>query len=332
MAIFITKQDYIKRMPLDTFRRQKRNTRGVTGVKPKEEDDLQHFFTANMHDRLLVFTNRGQVYSVEVMDLPEGGRAARGMAMVNILPIGQDETVTTVIPVATFSEDSYLIMLTHQAYIKKVQMSDLANIRRNGIIAITLNDGDELGWVRPSAGTADVMIGTGDGMCIRYSEAELRPMGRSARGVRAITLREGDKIVGFDVIDPNEQAHALIVTNDGFGKRVKLAEFRQQGRGGIGLIGTKFKNAESRMASLRVVRPGDGVMIATVNGVIVRQQVDNISAQGRMATGVRIQQLGEDDQVGSVTPLVEPIIEGGDFDLAGDDPDLNSEPSTEDSV
>jgi len=312
MAIFITKQDYIKRMPLDTFRRQRRNTRGVTGVKPKEEDDLQHFFTATMHDRLLVFTNRGQVYSVEVLDLPEGGRAARGTALINILPIGQNETVTAVIPVSSFAEDSYLIMLTHQAYIKKVQMSDLANIRRTGIIAITLNDGDELGWVRPSNGKADVMIGTGDGMCIRYSEAELRPMGRTARGVHAITLREGDKIVGFDVIDPNEQAFALIVTNDGFGKRVKLDEFRQQGRGGIGLIGTKFKNAASRMASLRVVRPGDGVMIATVNGIVVRQQVDNISAQGRMATGVRIQQLGEDDQVVSVTSLVEPNVEEGE--------------------
>jgi DNA gyrase subunit A len=318
MAIFITKQDYIKRMPLDSFKRQRRNTRGVTGVKTKEEDDLQHFFSANMHDRLLVFTNRGQVYSVEVLDLPEGGRTARGLAIVNLLPIGQNETVTTVIPVSTFAEDSYLIMLTHQAFIKKVQMSDFANIRKSGIIAITLNEGDELGWVRPSNGKADVMIGTGDGMCIRYSEEELRPMGRAARGVRAITLREGDRIVGFDVIAPNEEAYALIVTNDGFGKRVKLDEFRQQGRGGIGLIGTKFKNAQSRMASLRVVRPGDGVMIATAGGIVVRQEVDKISAQGRMATGVRIQQLSEEDQVVSVTPIVEPTVEGSEGEASPD--------------
>jgi DNA gyrase subunit A len=312
MAIFITKQDYIKRMPLDTFRRQKRNTRGVTGVKTKEEDDLQHFFIANMHDRLLVFTNRGQVYSLEVMDLPEGGRTARGLAIVNLLPITQDETVTPVIPVAKFDDDHYLVMLTHQAFIKKVQMSELSNIRRSGIIAITLNEGDELGWVRPSNGKADVIVGTGDGMCIRYSEDELRPMGRSARGVRAITLREGDRIVGFDVIEPNAGAHVLVVTTDGFGKRVSLDEFRQQGRGGIGLIGTKFKNAQSRLASLRVVKLGDGVIIATANGIVVRQQVDNISAQGRMATGVRIQQLEEADQVVSVTPLVEPEIDSTD--------------------
>ncbi|HEY9679762.1 MAG TPA: DNA gyrase subunit A [Drouetiella sp.] len=311
MAIFITKQDYIKRISLDTFKKQRRNTRGVTGVKTREEDDLQHFFTAKMHDRLLVFTTKGTVYSLEVMDLPEGGRTARGLALVNLLPIGQDESVTTVIPVSTFAEDSYLIMLTHKAFVKKVQMSEFSSIRKSGIIAITLNEGDELGWVRPSSGKADVLIGTGDGMCIRYSEEELRPMGRSARGVRAITLREGDKIVGFDVIEPGTEAesHVLVVTTDGFGKRVKLDEFRQQGRGGIGLIGTKFKNAASRLAALRVVMPREEVMIATMNGIVVRQLTDDISAQGRMATGVRIQQLGEDDQVVSVTPLVEPDAE-----------------------
>jgi DNA gyrase subunit A len=317
MAIFITKQDYIKRIPLDTFKRQKRNTRGVTGVKTREEDDLKHFFCANTHDYLLVFTSKGLVYSVEVMDLPEGGRTARGLPIVNVLPIGQDENVTAVIPVSEFDEERYLIMLTHHAFIKKVQMSDFANIRRSGIIAITLNDNDELGWVRPSNGTADVLIGTSEGMCIRYSEEELRPLGRTARGVRAITLREGDKIVGFDIVEPNSDVYALVVTTDGFGKRVHLDEFRQQGRGGIGLIGTKFKNAQSRLAALRVVKPRDGVMIATANGIVVRQQCDQISAQGRMATGVRIQQLAEDDQVVMVTPLVEVNIEGG-LDNAGE--------------
>lgn len=310
MAIFITRQDYIKRLPLDSFRRQRRNTRGVSGVKTREEDDLQHFFIANMHDRLLVFTNRGQIYGLEVMDLPEGGRAARGLALVNLLPIGQNETVTTVIPVSSFKEGNFLVMLTHQGYIKKVEMSEFESIRRSGIIAITLSERDQLGWVRPSNGKADVIIGTGDGMCIRYSEEELRPLGRSARGVRAITLREGDRIVGFDMIDDsNKDAHILVVTNDGYGKRVSLDEFRQQGRGGIGLIGTKFKNAQSRLASLRVVKHGDEVMIATVNGIVVRQKVDAISAQGRMATGVRLQQLEEKDQVFSVTPLVEAKVE-----------------------
>lgn len=306
MAVFITTQNYVKRIPLDSFKRQRRNTRGVTGVKTKDEDDLAHFFVANMHDRLLVFTSQGQVYGLEVMDLPEAGRSARGLALVNLLPIKQDETVTTVIPVSTFSESSYLVFLTQQAYIKKVQLSDFSNIRRSGIIAITLNEGDHLGWVRMTEGKHDVIIGTSEGMCIRYSEDELRPMGRSARGVRAITLREGDSIVGFDVTEASEDAYVLVVTNDGFGKRVKLDEFRQQGRAGMGLIATKFKNAQSRLASLRVINPGDQIVIATANGIVVRQSVDDISAQGRMATGVRIQQLGEDDEVVSVSPIVEP--------------------------
>ncbi len=319
MAVFITKQSYIKRVALDSFRKSRRNTRGVTGVKAKDEDDLQHFFSANMHDRLLVFTNKGQVYPLEVMDLPEGGRNARGLALVNLLSIAQDETVTAVIPVSTFNDDNFLVMLTNQAYIKKVPLSDFSNIRRSGIIAISLNEGDELGWVRPSNGKCDAIIGTSDGMCIRYSEEELRPMGRPARGVRAITLREGDKIVGFDVVEPKDDCFILVVTNDGFGKRVKLEEFRQQGRGGIGIIGTKFKNASSKLASLRVVWHGDGVMIATANGIVVRQQVDDISAQGRMATGVRIQQLGEDDSVVSVTPIVEPADLGDKSEDGGKD-------------
>ncbi len=316
MAVFITKQDYIKRISLDSFRKQRRNTRGVSGVKTRDEDDLQHFFAASMHDRLLVFTNRGQIYPLEVMDVPEGGRTARGLALVNLLQIRPDETVTTVIPVSSFDPDSYLIMLTHQAYIKKVQMSEFANIRKSGIIAITLNDGDELGWVRPSQGKSDIIIGTGDGMCIRYSEEELRPLGRSARGVRAITLREGDRIVGFDALETFDDTYLLVVTNDGFGKRIRLEEFRQQGRGGIGLIGTKFKNASSRLASLRVVRPGDEMIIATANGVVVRQQADAISIQGRMATGVRMQQVGEDDVVVSVTPILESSLED-EKDLEG---------------
>jgi DNA gyrase subunit A len=329
MAVFITKQDYVKRVPLDTFKRQRRNTRGVAGAKMKEEDDLQHFFTANMHDKLLVFTNRGQVYSVEVMDLPEASRNARGLAIVNLIPIAQDETVTTVLPVSSFREDEYFVMLTKQAYIKKVSMDEFANIRKSGIIAISLNEAkdnepaDELGWVRTSNGKSDIIIGTSEGMCIRYSEDELRPLGRTARGVRAITLRENkdgieDRIVGFDVIEPTADCSVLVVTNDGFGKRVKLEEFRQQGRGGVGIIGTKFKNnATSKLAALRIVRAGDQVMIATANGIIVRQSTDDISQQGRMATGVRLQQLSEDDSVVNVTPFVEPdAVQDGPGDAA----------------
>ncbi len=308
MVVFITKQDYAKRIPVDTFKRQRRNTRGASGLKTRDEDDLQHFFFANTHDRLLVFTNKGQVYPLEVMDLPEASRMAKGLALVNLLSISQEETVTAVIPVSDSNVDGYLIMLTKQAYIKKVSLSDYTNARKSGIVAINLTDGDELCWVRPSDGKSDIMIATSDGMCIRYAEDELRTLGRAARGVRAITLRTGDQIVGFDVIKENEIAYALVITNDGFGKRVKLEEFRQQGRAGVGLIGTKFKKATSKLASLKIVRANDEVIIATANGVVVRQKTDDISTQSRMATGVRIQQLDENDEVVMVTTVVEPIV------------------------
>jgi DNA gyrase subunit A len=304
MAIFITKQDYVKRTPLDTFKRQRRNTRGVSGVKTKDEDDLQHFFIANTHDKLLVFTNRGQIYAVEVMDIPETGRNARGLPIINLISVGQDDTVTAVIPVSAFRPDHYFVLLTEQGYIKKVSADEFESIRRSGIIAITLNEGDQLGWVRTSTGKSDIIIGTGDGMCIRYSEEEVRPLGRTARGVRAINTREGDKIVGFDVIEATPDTKLLLVTNDGFGKRVQLDEFRVQGRGGVGIIGTKFKKPDSKLATLRVCEPGDQVMIATSNGIVVRQSCDEISKQGRMATGVRLQQLEENDSVVSVSPMV----------------------------
>jgi len=320
MAVFITNQNYIKRIALGTFKRQRRNTRGVTGMKTRDEDEIQHFFVASMHDRLLVFTNKGQVYPLEVMNLPEGGRTARGLALVNLVQISQDESVTAVIPVSEFKDDEFLIMLTRNAFVKKVPMSEFSNIRRSGIIAISLSEGDELGWVRQSAGKHDVIIGTSNGMCIRYSEEELRPMGRTARGVRAITLRVGDGIVGCDALIPKESSYVLVVTNDGYGKRVKLDEFRQQGRGGVGIIGTKFKTAKSRLACLSVIENDDQIVIATANGVVVRQQASEISAQGRMATGVRLQQLAEDDEVVSVSPIVDPSEGdlGGDSD-AGDD-------------
>jgi DNA gyrase subunit A len=320
MAVFITNQNYIKRISLGTFKRQRRNTRGVQGVKTRDEDELQHFFVASMHDRLLVFTNKGQVYPLEVMNLPEGGRTARGLALVNLVQISQDESVTAVIPVSEFKDDEFLIMLTRNAFIKKVPMSEFSNIRRSGIIAISLSEGDELGWVRQSNGKSDVIIGTSNGMCIRYSEEDLRPMGRTARGVRAITLRVSDAIVGCDAIEPKESSYVLVVTNDGYGKRVKLDEFRQQGRGGVGIIGTKFKTAKSRLACLSIIEPEDQIVIATANGVVVRQQGSEISAQGRMATGVRLQQLALDDEVVSVSPIVDPT----DVDLDGADDEGDS--------
>jgi len=306
MAVFITRQNYIKRIPLITFERQRRATRGKGGIKTRDEDDLQHFFVTSMHDTLLFFTDRGVVYSAKVYDVVEGSRQHKGQALVNLIPLKANESVTAVIPARDFSDGTYLSMLTLDGTIKKTTFSEFEQVRKSGIIAINLEKGDSLGWVRISDGTKTFVLGTADGMVIRYSEDEVRPMGRVAKGVKAITMREGDKLVGFDIVDSSEEINLLLVTNDGFGKRVKISEFRVQGRGGLGLIGTKFKTPKSKLAAIRAVTQKEEFMIATSNGVIVRQKVSDIPHQGRMATGVRVQNIDENDEVVSVNPMVNP--------------------------
>ncbi len=306
MAVFITRQNYIKRIPLVTFERQRRATRGKGGIKTRDEDDLQHFFVTSMHDTLLFFTDRGVVYSAKVYDVVEGSRQHKGQALVNLIPLKANESVTAVIPARDFSDGMYLSMLTLDGTIKKTTFSEFEQVRKSGIIAINLDKGDSLGWVRISDGTKTFVLGTADGMVIRYNEDEVRPMGRAAKGVKAITMREGDKLVGFDIVDSSEEINLLLVTNDGFGKRVKISEFRVQGRGGLGLIGTKFKTPKSKLAAIRAVTQKEEFMIATSNGVIVRQKVNDIPHQGRMATGVRVQNIDENDEVVSVNPMVNP--------------------------
>lgn len=306
MVVFVTKQDYIKRIPLKTFERQRRATKGKGGIKTRDEDDLQHFFVTSMHDTLLFFTNKGVVYSSKVFDIVEGSRQHKGQAIVNLISVKPGETITAVIPVKNFEEGTYLNMLTINGVVKKISLSDFSNVRKNGIIAMNLDKNDSLGWVRLSDGTKTLVLGTSNGMVIRYSEEELRPLGRTARGVKAITLRDEDHLIGFDVVEPSEEVNLLLVTNDGFGKRVKIKEFRVQGRGGLGLIGTKFKTPKSKLAALRSVTSTDEFIIATALGVIVRQKVKDIPHQSRMATGVRIQKLEDEDSVVTVNPILVP--------------------------
>lgn len=319
MAVFITKQGYIKRIALQTFERQRRATKGKGGIKTRDEDDLQHFFVTAMHDTLLFFSDRGIVYSAKVFDIVEGSRQHKGQAVVNLIQIHPGDSITAVIPVRSFDDGTYLNMLTAQGTVKKTSLSEFDSVRKSGIIAIGLEDGDSLAWVRISDGSKTLILGTADGMVIRYSEEEVRAMGRSAKGVKAITLREGDKLVGFDVVDSSEEIDLLLITNDGFGKRVKVGEFRIQGRGGLGLIGLKFKTPKSKLASVRSVTKDEEFIIATANGIIVRQKISDIPHQSRMATGVRVQNLEAGDQVVSVNPIIMPE-ENGEYDeqdLAG---------------
>ncbi len=306
MAVFITRQGYIKRIALDTFERQNRATRGKGGIKTKEDDDVGHFFTAMMHDKVLFFSSKGTVYSLNVYDFPEGSRQAKGLPIVNVLPIEQDEAITAVVPVSEFSADSNLIMLTKGGYIKRIGLDNFANIRRNGIIAIGLEEGDTLNWVNQASNTDEIIIGTSCGMAIRFAVDDLRPLGRSARGVNSMKLRTGDTIIGSDVVPKDYDADLLVVTSDGFGKRSKLSEFRPQNRGGIGLIATKFKTTASRLVALTIVNACDEIMVVTANGIVSRIKAGDISRQGRPATGVKIQNLGDNDAVMAVNKIVIP--------------------------
>ncbi len=311
MAVFITNQGYIKRIALDTFERQNRATRGKGAIKTKEDDDVQHFFTATMHNKVLFFSSTGVGFSLNVYDFPEGGRNARGLPIINLLSITQDESITAVIPVKEFLEDKYLIMLTKKGYIKKIKLSNFESIRRNGIISIGLDETDTLGWVKLANDDDEIIIGTSHGMSIKFPVSDLRPLGRSARGVTSIKLKADDSIVGFDIVPKDYTAELLIITTDGYGKRTSIAEFRPQNRGGIGLIATKFKNQSSRVASINIIAENEEVMIATAQGIVTRQSVANIAKQGRPATGVRIQSLDENDYVASVNK----VINSNTFDI-----------------
>lgn len=306
MAVFITHQGYLKRISLDTFERQNRATRGKSGIKTKEDDDIQHFFTAMMHDKVLFFSSKGTVYSLNVYDFPEGSRQSKGLPIVNVLPIEQDEKITAVVPVSTFTKDLNLIMLTHGGYIKRIELDNFANIRRNGIIAIGLEEGDGLNWVKLATAKDEVIIGTSCGMAIRFPIQDLRPLGRSARGVNSMKLRTGDSIIGCDIVPRDYDADLLVVTSDGFGKRSKLSEFRAQNRGGIGLIATKFKSNTSRLVALTIVEEKDEIMLVTANGVVTRIKAGDISRQGRPATGVKAQNLTGNDVVMSVNKIIDP--------------------------
>ncbi len=306
MAVFITRQGYIKRIAMDTFERQNRATRGKGGIKTKEDDDVGHFFTAMMHDKVLFFSSKGTVYSLNVYDFPEGSRQAKGLPIINVLPIDQGEQITAVVPLNNKDCKKYLIMLTKSGYIKKIELENFFNIRRTGIVAIGLEEGDTLNWVKQANDSDDISIGTACGMAIRFSVNDLRPLGRSARGVNSMKLRQGDTIIGCDIVANNQDVDLLVVTSDGFGKRSKLSEFRTQNRGGIGLIATKFKSTSSRLVALTVVDENDEVMVVTQNGIVSRIKAGDVSRQGRPATGVKIQNLMDNDTVVAVNKVVVP--------------------------
>ncbi|MFM7886237.1 MAG: DNA gyrase C-terminal beta-propeller domain-containing protein, partial [Pseudanabaena sp.] len=344
--VMVTEQGYIKRMPVDTFTAQNRATRGKASANVKNDDAIAHFFACRSHDKVLFFTDRGKVYGVKAYEVPESGRAARGTAVVQLLPIAADEKITTVLPISEFNEDEYLVMLTACGYIKKTKLPAFANIRSNGLIAIALEEGDLLRWVRRAKADNTIIVGSRQGMSIRFrtDHEQLRPMGRDTRGVKSMRLTGDDEIVSMDILPAglaeiesdeseeefdlsltvNEEENleadteannekyqgpwVLVVTRGGYGKRVPVSQFRIQKRAGKGLRVTKFKTGQDQLASLCLVDEKNELMIVTSRGIVMRQGTDAIACQSRTARGVRLQKLDAADAIVGAT-LVPPALE-----------------------
>ncbi|MFH2033846.1 MAG: DNA gyrase subunit A [Candidatus Margulisiibacteriota bacterium] len=303
VAILITRGGYIKRMPVTAFRSQLRGGRGVTGMTTRPEDQIDNLFVASTHTYILFFTNKGRVYKVKVFELPEASRAGKGQSIANVLQVGQGESVTAAVPVESFDAKTFLLMGTGRGLVKKVSLKDFANIRRSGIIAIGLKENDELGWVKETNGKQEVILGTASGLMIRFKETDVRPMGRTAAGVRGIRLGKEDKVVTMDII--SEKGDLLAISLGGFGKKMKIKEFGCQNRGGKGHIAIKLRKGDN-VAQMKMVEPEDELLFVTAQGTMSRQKASGISTQGRYAKGVRIQRVDEGDNIVDLARVITP--------------------------
>ena len=311
MAVSISHEGYIKRHPVSEYRAQRRGGKGKIGMGVKEEDFVEKIFTASTHDFILFFTDAGKVYWLKLHELPEAGRTSKGKAMVNLLALGPEERVTTTLPVREFPDDLYVVMATRRGYIKKTQLSAYGNPRQGGIIALTLEEGDKLIGVALTDGRSDIMLGTRDGLVIRFQERDIRPMGRTARGVRGIRLDENNHVIGMVVIQPQVDASILTVTERGFGKRTVATEYRTQGRGGRGVISIKINERNGSAVSFHQVKESDEIMIITSEGKILRTKVEDLRDIGRTTQGVRLIDMENTDRVVDVAKLAESASDDG---------------------
>jgi DNA gyrase subunit A len=298
MVVTITRSGYIKRTHVEAYRSQKRGGKGVTGMETKEEDIVEDLFVASTHSYLLFFTNRGKVHWLKVHEIPEGGRQAKGKALVNVLSLGEGERVATCVPVRDFESGGYILFATKRGEVKKTGMSAYSHPKRGGIQAINLDAGDEVIAARRTDGRREVLLSTKEGMIIRFAEEEVRPVGRTAGGVRGIDVEEADQVIAAEVMQ--EGVAILTVTARGYGKRTPLEEYRLQGRAGKGIIDIKTEGRNGAVVGLLQVRTGDDVLVVTTKGKIIRVHADEVTSQGRNTMGVRIIELDPDDQVGSI--------------------------------
>jgi DNA gyrase subunit A len=302
MVVTVSHAGYIKRISVSTYRRQRRGGRGLNGMGTKEEDWVEHLFIASTHDYVMFFTQGGQVYWLKVYDIPQMGRAAKGKPIVNCIAIKPDERIAALVNVREFSDDRYLMFATRNGTVKKTVLSAYGNVRSTGIIAINVEEGDELIDVQVTDGSNDVILATRHGKSIRFHEKDVRDMGRDTTGVKGIELESGDQVIGMVVV--RREATLLVVSEHGLGKRSEIADYRVQHRGGKGIITLRRTDKTGDMVALKEVIPGDELMVITRHGVIIRLPVDDIRVIGRNTQGVKIINLDEGDSVIDVARVV----------------------------
>ena len=312
-VITLTHFGYIKRMPVDTYRSQRRGGKGITATATREEDFVKQIFTASTHDTILFFTNKGKLYKLRGFEIPEAGRTARGTAIVNLLNLDAGEKVSAVIPIQNFAEGKYLLMATKNGLIKKTALTEYNSARRTGLQGITLKEDDELITVRLTDGEDNVVLVTREGMCITFDEKEVRPIGRVSQGVIGIRLEDGDEVIGMEsVIAGGKGATLLAITENGFGKRTELDEYRVQIRGGKGVITYKITPKTGKLVGARIATEEDDVMLITDTGTIIRLNVKDISVLGRSTQGVTLMRTNDGGKVVSIetlTPEIKDTVE-----------------------
>ncbi|HJN02883.1 MAG TPA: DNA gyrase subunit A [Nitrospinota bacterium] len=303
MVVTISNTGYIKRNPVSLYRAQRRGGRGIKGMSVKEEDYIKDLYIATTHEYLLFFSDIGRVYWLKVHAIPQFGRASKGTSIVNLLQLQKEEKIAAVVPVKEFEEDRFLVMSTRNGIVKKTPLMAFSNPRSTGIIALTIDKGDQLIGVKHSDGKRKIFLGTENGMAILFDEKQIRPIGRSGRGVRGITLKKEDRVVSMEVI--GDKATALTITENGFGKRTESSEYRVQSRGGIGVINIKCTARNGKVMSIKIVSGEDQLMVITSDGNIIRMKVSEISTIGRNTQGYRIVSLKENTKIVDMARVVE---------------------------
>lgn len=328
IVVTLTHNGYIKRLPISTYRSQKRGGRGVQGMGTNDDDFVQHLITSSTHDTILFFTNKGKVYKAKGYEIPEFSRTAKGLPIINLLGIEKDEWVNTVICVEEYLEDWYLFFATKQGIVKRTPVSAFAHIRNNGLIALGLRDNDELISVQLTDGNKDIVVGTKNGLLIRFNENDVRSMGRTATGVKGITLSGDDEVVGMEILE--EDNDVLVVTKNGYGKRTPAAEYRIQSRGGKGLITCKITDKTGTVVAVETVKGDEDIMLITVGGILIRMDVNDISVIGRNTQGVKLMTLGEEAYVSTVAKVEKEEIDTEETDNENEsEEENNSEESTD---